>query len=106
MWIKTFNKYKLLISGGSDYHGPITKPHISLGTGENNNLNINQTINGTIIINVDTKSPVLSFIIIAVKIATKILNINPILLFLISSIIRVSLLPRHPGFVLRQRMRW
>ena len=30
------NKYKLLISGGSDYHGPITKPDIFLGLGKNN----------------------------------------------------------------------
>lgn len=29
-------KYNLLISGGSDYHGPNTKPNISLGTGEGN----------------------------------------------------------------------
>lgn len=33
------NKYNLLISGGSDYHGPFVKPNIMLGTG-NNNLNI------------------------------------------------------------------
>lgn len=30
----------LLISGGSDYHGPNTKPDINLGSGKNNNLNI------------------------------------------------------------------
>lgn len=30
------NKYNLLISGGSDYHGPITKPDIFLGLGKNN----------------------------------------------------------------------
>ena len=30
------NKYKLLISGGSDYHGAITKPDIFLGLGKNN----------------------------------------------------------------------
>ena len=28
----------LLISKGSDYHGPITKPDIRLGTGINNNI--------------------------------------------------------------------
>ena len=33
-------KYNLLISGGSDYHGPNTKPDIFLGTGKNNNLKI------------------------------------------------------------------
>ena len=42
LFLKLANKYNLLISGGSDYHGPITKPHISLGTGENNNLNIKE----------------------------------------------------------------
>ena len=36
------NKYDLLISGGSDYHGPKVKPDIELGTGRNNNLNIKQ----------------------------------------------------------------
>lgn len=34
------HKYNLLISGGSDYHGPNTKPDIFLGTGKNNNLHI------------------------------------------------------------------
>lgn len=33
-------KYNLLVSGGSDYHGPHTKPDIHLGTGKNNNLKI------------------------------------------------------------------
>ena len=33
------DKYGLGISGGSDYHGT-RKPHISLGTGCNNNLAI------------------------------------------------------------------
>ena len=35
-------KYNLLISGGSDYHGKIVKPDIEIGTGKNNNLNIKQ----------------------------------------------------------------
>lgn len=30
------NKYNLLISGGSDYHGPTIKPDVNLGTGKNN----------------------------------------------------------------------
>ena len=34
------NKYDLLISGGSDYHGITVKPDIELGTGRNNNLKI------------------------------------------------------------------
>lgn len=34
------NKYNLLISGGSDYHGKLVKPDIELGTGKNNNLKI------------------------------------------------------------------
>ena len=32
------NKFGLLVSGGSDYHGSIVKPDILLGTGKNNNL--------------------------------------------------------------------
>lgn len=39
-YLKIANKYNLLISGGSDYHGKITKPDIELGTGKNNNLKI------------------------------------------------------------------
>ncbi len=30
----------LYVSGGSDYHGPITKPYIEMGYGKNNNLKI------------------------------------------------------------------
>ena len=33
---KLAQKYNLLISGGSDYHGPTIKPDVSLGTGKNN----------------------------------------------------------------------
>lgn len=40
LFINLANKYNLLVSGGSDYHGPITKPNISIGTGDNNNLHI------------------------------------------------------------------
>ena len=39
-YLQIANKYNLLISGGSDYHGPIIKPDISLGTGKNNNIKI------------------------------------------------------------------
>ena len=34
------NKYDLLISGGSDYHGKTIKPDIELGTGKNNGIRI------------------------------------------------------------------
>lgn len=34
------NKYNLLVSGGSDYHGPLIKPNIELATGVNNNIKI------------------------------------------------------------------
>ena len=34
------NKYNLLVSGGSDYHGKTVKPNVELGTGVNNNLKI------------------------------------------------------------------
>ena len=33
---RIINKYDLLISGGSDYHGPTIKPDVSLATGKNN----------------------------------------------------------------------
>ena len=36
------NKYNLLISGGSDYHGIHVKPNVELGTGKNNNLKIKE----------------------------------------------------------------
>ena len=36
------DKYNLLISGGSDYHGESVKPDIELGTGKENNLKIKQ----------------------------------------------------------------
>lgn len=41
-YLKLANKYNLLISGGSDYHGRIVKPEIEIGTGQNNNLKIKQ----------------------------------------------------------------
>lgn len=39
--VKLADKYEFLQSGGSDYHGPIVKPDIKIGTGKNNNLDIN-----------------------------------------------------------------
>ena len=39
-YLEIANKYNLLISGGSDYHGPTIKPDIDLGTGKNNNIKI------------------------------------------------------------------
>ena len=41
-YLEIANKYNLLISGGSDYHGPTVKPDIELGTGKNNNIYIKQ----------------------------------------------------------------
>ena len=32
------NRYGLLVSGGSDYHGKSVKPEIELGSGTNNNV--------------------------------------------------------------------
>ena len=40
LYLYIANKYNLLISGGSDYHGITVKPDIELGTGRNNNLKI------------------------------------------------------------------
>ena len=37
-YMEIANKYDLLVSGGSDYHGKSVKPDIELGTGKNNNL--------------------------------------------------------------------
>ena len=39
-YLEIANKYDLLISGGSDYHGKTVKPDIELGTGKNNNIKI------------------------------------------------------------------
>lgn len=36
LYLNIANKYNLLISGGSDYHGPIVKPDTSLGVGRGN----------------------------------------------------------------------
>lgn len=41
-YLKIAREYGLLISGGTDYHGITVKPHIELGTGENNNIKIKQ----------------------------------------------------------------
>lgn len=39
-YLEIANKYNLLISGGSDYHGKTVKPDIELGSGKNNNIKI------------------------------------------------------------------
>ena len=39
-YLKAALDNNLLVSGGSDYHGPNKKPDIKIGTGKNNNLNI------------------------------------------------------------------
>lgn len=39
-YLKIANKYNLLISGGSDFHGKSVKPDIELGTGKDNNIRI------------------------------------------------------------------
>ena len=39
-YIRLANKYNLLISGGSDYHGPLVKPDVKLGTGTNENIKV------------------------------------------------------------------
>ena len=40
LYLDIANKYNLLISGGSDYHGPTVKPNIELGSGKDHNLKI------------------------------------------------------------------
>ena len=37
-YLEIANKYNLLISGGTDYHGESVKPDVELGTGINNNI--------------------------------------------------------------------
>lgn len=39
-YLEIANKYNLLISGGSDYHGKTVKPDILLGSGKDNNIKI------------------------------------------------------------------
>lgn len=39
-YLQIANKYNLLISGGSDFHGKNVKPDIEIGTGKNNNIRI------------------------------------------------------------------
>ena len=39
-YLEIANKYSLLISGGSDFHGKSIKPDIELGTGKDNNIKI------------------------------------------------------------------
>ncbi len=41
-YLKIANKYGLLISGGSDFHGKSVKPDIELGTGKDNNIKIKE----------------------------------------------------------------
>lgn len=41
-YLEIANKYNLLISGGSDYHGKTVKPDIELGSGKDNNLKIKE----------------------------------------------------------------
>lgn len=38
--LKLAEKHDLLVSGGSDYHGPILKPDVMIGTGINENIKI------------------------------------------------------------------
>ena len=38
LYLKLAEKYDLLISAGSDYHGPKVKPGIEIGHGKNNNV--------------------------------------------------------------------
>ena len=40
-YLRIAEELDLLYSSGSDFHGGVTKPNIELGSGINNNLNIN-----------------------------------------------------------------
>ena len=39
---KAINKFNLYASGGTDYHGLTIKPNVMIGTGINNNINIDE----------------------------------------------------------------
>ena len=39
-YLEIANRYNLLVSGGSDFHGKTIKPNIELGTGKDNNIKI------------------------------------------------------------------
>ncbi len=39
-YLEIARNLNLYVSGGSDYHGPVTKPYIEMGSGKNNNLKI------------------------------------------------------------------
>ena len=41
-YLQIANKYNLLVSGGSDFHGKDVKPNVELGSGENNNIRIEE----------------------------------------------------------------
>ena len=42
MYLNIAKKFNLLVSVGSDYHGPNVKPNVHLGSGVNDNLNIKE----------------------------------------------------------------
>lgn len=39
-YLEVANEFNLLVSGGSDFHGPIAKPDVELGHGKNDNIKI------------------------------------------------------------------
>lgn len=41
-YLELAQKYNLLISGGTDYHGPEVKPDVEIGTGRNGNVDIKE----------------------------------------------------------------
>jgi len=41
-YLELAKKYNLLISGGTDYHGPEVKPDVEIGTGRNGNVDIKE----------------------------------------------------------------
>lgn len=41
-YLEIANKYNLLVSGGSDFHGKTVKPDIEIGSGKNNNIKIKE----------------------------------------------------------------
>ena len=42
-YLKLAQKYQLLYTCGSDFHGPVIKPEIAIGTGIHGNLCINDS---------------------------------------------------------------
>jgi predicted metal-dependent phosphoesterase TrpH len=44
LYLSLAHRYDLMVTGGSDFHGPVVKPGIELGTGRNGNLRVPENV--------------------------------------------------------------